>query len=175
MDTHIVLFSASINHHHLKQKHPCCNYLLFIWMILDLDSFVCVAGAWRRPGHGLTLVRVQARSCWMLWSAQEMSSSWISVPMAPGSSTTVITWRMLGSPAALIQVHIQYTNTHTLLYTLMLHKAAIFSLWTSINHCCLKQRHPLWQQKQDLWELRGNISTVIKQQLTPIIHVNINN
>lgn len=122
---------------------------------------VCVSVVWRRLGRGLTSVRVQAPSCWMLWSAQEMSSSWISVPMATGSSTTVTTWRMLGSPAAPIQVHVHYThiNTHTLLHTDRL-KAAIYSLWTSINHYSMKQQHPLCE-KQDLWGLRTNISVVM--------------
>lgn len=86
---------------------------------------VCVVGVWPRPGPGLTLVRVPVRSCWMLWSAQETSSSWISVRMASGSSTTVTTWRTPASPAAPTQVHVQHTHTRLPQAAISIHKTWI--------------------------------------------------
>lgn len=134
---------------------PLDNILILSWVTFwkNLCVCVCVVVVWRKPGPGLTSVRVQVPSCWMRWNAQETSCSWISVLMATGSSTTVTTWRMLGSPAALIQVHApKHTHTYTQSHIAIIHtdelKAAIYSRWApNINKSLLHRAATscLWQ------------------------------
>lgn len=81
--------------------------------LLWLDICLCVCpGASLKPGHGLISGRVVGRSNWTQYSAQAMSSLWMSAVTADGNNTTVTIWKTLGCHAIPIQVS-SYTQTHT--------------------------------------------------------------
>lgn len=100
----------------LRTEHVCC---LWIWILLKMTEvhftghlyllwlYICLCvcpGGSLKPGHGLISGREVGRSNWTQYSAQAMSSLWMSAVTADGNNTTVTIWKTLGCHAIPIQV-----------------------------------------------------------------------
>lgn len=86
--------------HEPTDRHKWFNDFQNECVFVMVNAVVC-----QRRGRGLILARGMGPSCWMGYSAQEMSSLWRSVLMHPGASTTVTTWRTLECHVTPIQVN----------------------------------------------------------------------